>query len=173
MLLAALFLPYTMNNGRENKSHETRRRRRDQPVHKVSKVPSLPFPLARYAPSSPADRHFSRWRPSSCHLTFFFVRVLCFWCSRAGNKVPVDFPTRKEFLFFPLRSSYKGNKKKKERKRTTLSGGDGLADAGTALPGVQAELLTAGDLLGLLDDLLALGEDELDVAGVGHVGVDL
>jgi hypothetical protein len=25
----------------------------------------------------------------------------------------------------------------------------------------------------LLDELLALGEDELDVAGVGHVGVDL
>lgn len=34
-------------------------------------------------------------------------------------------------------------------------------------------LVTLGDGIGLLDDLLSLGEDELDVAGVGHVGVDL
>ena len=53
----------------------------------------------------------------------------------------------------------------------SLRGGDGLAQAGAALPGV--EVLTANDGLGLLDDLLALGEDELDVAGVGHVRVDL
>lgn len=33
--------------------------------------------------------------------------------------------------------------------------------------------VTAGDGVGLLDDLLVLGEDELDVAGVGHIGVDL
>lgn len=35
-------------------------------------------------------------------------------------------------------------------------------------------LLLASDLLGcLLDDLSTLGEDQLDVAGVGHVRVDL
>lgn len=54
-----------------------------------------------------------------------------------------------------------------------LCGGDGLAGAGTALAGVEADVLATGDGLGLLDDLLALGEDELDVAGVGHVGVNL
>lgn len=36
------------------------------------------------------------------------------------------------------------------------------------------EALLAVDLLGgLLDNLLTLGKDHLDVAGVGHVGVDL
>ena len=53
-----------------------------------------------------------------------------------------------------------------------LGGGDGLAHARTTLSRVQA-LLTADNSLRLLDDLLGLGEDELDVAGVGHVGVDL
>lgn len=53
-----------------------------------------------------------------------------------------------------------------------LGGGDGLAHARTTLSRVQA-LLTANNGLGLLDDLLGLGKDELDVAGVGHVGVDL
>ena len=52
-----------------------------------------------------------------------------------------------------------------------LRSGDGLADAGTTLPGVEPLLL--GDGAGLLDGLLALGEDELDVAGARHVGVDL
>lgn len=33
--------------------------------------------------------------------------------------------------------------------------------------------LVANNRLGLLDSLVGLGEDELDVAGVGHVGVDL
>lgn len=54
-----------------------------------------------------------------------------------------------------------------------LSGSDGLAHAGTTLSRVQATLLTRDNSLGLLDDLLSLGEDQLDVAGVGHVGVDL
>lgn len=53
-----------------------------------------------------------------------------------------------------------------------LGGGNGLAHARTTLSRVQA-LLTADNGLGLLDDLLGLGKDELDVAGVGHVGVDL
>lgn len=33
--------------------------------------------------------------------------------------------------------------------------------------------MTLNNLGGLLDDLLALGEDQLNVAGVGHVRVDL
>lgn len=33
-------------------------------------------------------------------------------------------------------------------------------------------MLAANNLIGLLDDLLGLGEDELDVARVRHVGVD-
>ena len=33
--------------------------------------------------------------------------------------------------------------------------------------------VAAGNVLGLLDNLVGLGEDKLDVAGVGHVGVDL
>lgn len=56
---------------------------------------------------------------------------------------------------------------------TCLGGGDGLADARTALPRVQTDILAGDNGIGLLDDLLGLGEDQLDVAGVGHVGVDL
>lgn len=52
-----------------------------------------------------------------------------------------------------------------------LCGGDGLADTDGALAGGEA--LTASNLVGLLDNLLTLGQDELDVAGVGHVRVDL
>ena len=52
-----------------------------------------------------------------------------------------------------------------------LSSGDSLADAGTALPG--AKVLIANNRFRLLDRLLGLGEDQLDVAGVRHVGVDL
>ena len=54
-----------------------------------------------------------------------------------------------------------------------LRSSDGLAGGATALPGVQTGILALNDLGGLLDGLLALGEDQLDVAGVGHVGVDL
>jgi hypothetical protein len=54
-----------------------------------------------------------------------------------------------------------------------LSRSDGTTLSGGTLSGVQAGGLTANDGLGLLDDLLSLGEDELDVAGVGHVWVDL
>lgn len=57
--------------------------------------------------------------------------------------------------------------------RIDLGGGDSLAGTGTTLPGVQADLLAGNSNIGLLDDLLSLGEDELDVAGVGHVWVDL
>jgi len=53
-----------------------------------------------------------------------------------------------------------------------LCGSDGLADAGTTLAGVEAELVATNNLVGLLDDLVTLGQDELDVAGVRHVGVD-
>jgi hypothetical protein len=51
-----------------------------------------------------------------------------------------------------------------------LCGGDGLAVALSTLAGVDAD---TGILGGLLNDLLALSEDHLDVAGVGHVRVDL
>lgn len=53
-----------------------------------------------------------------------------------------------------------------------LSGSDGTADASATLAGGKVSLL-ADNGLGLLDDLIGLSEDELDVAGVGHVGVDL
>lgn len=52
---------------------------------------------------------------------------------------------------------------------TPLCGGDGAAGSATLLPGVQA----LSNLLGLLDGLVGLGKDELDVARVRHVGVDL
>lgn len=52
----------------------------------------------------------------------------------------------------------------------TLCSGDGLADLTTTLPGVQS---TLEGLVRLLDDFGTLGEDELDVGGVRHVGVDL
>lgn len=52
----------------------------------------------------------------------------------------------------------------------TLCSGDGLAGLTTTLPGVQS---TLEGLVGLLDDFGTLGQDELDVGGVGHVGVDL
>lgn len=45
------------------------------------------------------------------------------------------------------------------------------ADLGATLAGREADLLLGGG--GLLDLLVGLGEDELDVAGVGHVRVDL
>lgn len=51
-----------------------------------------------------------------------------------------------------------------------LRSGDGLADLTATLPGVQSALDGLG---GLLDNLGTLGEDELDVGGVGHVRVDL
>jgi hypothetical protein len=51
-----------------------------------------------------------------------------------------------------------------------LSSGDGLAGLLATLPRVQAALDGLGTLL---DDLSTLGEDELDVGGVGHVRVDL
>lgn len=50
--------------------------------------------------------------------------------------------------------------------------GDGLLGDASALAGVQVRLAGNG-LGGLLNNLLALGEDQLDVAWVGHVWVDL
>ena len=51
--------------------------------------------------------------------------------------------------------------------------GDGTTGLGTALAGVETGGLALDDVGTLLDDFLTLGQDELDVAGVGHVGVDL
>lgn len=50
---------------------------------------------------------------------------------------------------------------------------DGAANLGTALAGGQTRLSGESGQGTLLDLLVGLGEDELDVAGVGHVGVDL
>jgi len=55
---------------------------------------------------------------------------------------------------------------------TRLSGGDGPADASTTLPGRQV-LVTASNSIRLLNNLVTLRQDQLDVAGVRHVGVDL
>lgn len=54
-----------------------------------------------------------------------------------------------------------------------LSFGDGAADLGTALTGGETGRIFGDDVRSLLDNFVALGEDELDVARVGHVGVDL
>jgi len=51
-----------------------------------------------------------------------------------------------------------------------LSGSDSLAETGTTL--ARVKVLTLNNSIGLLDNLLTLGQDELDVAGVGHVRVD-
>lgn len=50
-----------------------------------------------------------------------------------------------------------------------LRGGDGPAGSTALLPAVEA----VSDRLGLLDGLGALGKDELNVARVRHVRVDL
>jgi hypothetical protein len=53
-----------------------------------------------------------------------------------------------------------------------LRSGDGLADAGTALSRAQV-MGAAGNIVRLLNSLLGLGQDQLDVARVRHVRVDL
>lgn len=50
---------------------------------------------------------------------------------------------------------------------------EGTADLSTTLAGAEVSTLLLDNLGSLLDGLLTLGKDELDVAGVGHVGVDL
>lgn len=54
-----------------------------------------------------------------------------------------------------------------------LSFGDSAADLGTTLTGGEAGRLSGNNVRSLLDNFVGLGEDELDVARVGHVGVDL
>ena len=56
-----------------------------------------------------------------------------------------------------------------------LGAGNGglLGAAGTTLAAGKVLLLAGNLLRGLLDNLGALSEDQLDVARVGHVGVDL
>ena len=55
---------------------------------------------------------------------------------------------------------------------TNLCGGDSLALALSTLAAGKV-LVTVGNIGGLSDSLLSLSEDELDVAWVGHVWVDL
>jgi hypothetical protein len=54
-----------------------------------------------------------------------------------------------------------------------LSFSDSAADLGTALTGGETGRIFGDDVRSLLDNFFGLGEDELDVARVGHVGVDL
>lgn len=56
---------------------------------------------------------------------------------------------------------------------THLSFGNSAADLGTALTGGETGRVCGDDVRSLLDNFVGLGEDELDVARVGHVGVDL
>ena len=56
---------------------------------------------------------------------------------------------------------------------THLLGNGLLGAAGTTLAAGKVLLLAGNLLRGLLDNLGALSEDHLNVAGVGHVGVDL
>lgn len=97
--------------------------------------------------------------------------VLCVVpCSRHKRFLPRNNQSRPALNNFCL---LRGPPKRKlGRELLYLSGGDGLAETGTALSRAEV-LVTLGDGIGLLDDLISLGEDELDVAGVGHVGVDL
>lgn len=60
-----------------------------------------------------------------------------------------------------------------EKKETRLCLEEGTADLSAALPGAEVLLLALDDVGGLLDEFLTLGQDEFDVARVGHVGVDL
>lgn len=55
-------------------------------------------------------------------------------------------------------------------RQNRLGGGDGLAPSGTTLP--RGKVLATLNSLRLLDNLVTLGQDQLDVAGVRHVGVD-
>lgn len=54
-----------------------------------------------------------------------------------------------------------------------LCGSDGLSSQASLLAGVESEGLLLLGLLSLLDDLILLGDDDLDVGWVGHVWVDL
>lgn len=76
--------------------------------------------------------------------------------SISGPTTPLDSAFLHPLSFQPLR----------------LCGGDGLPGANATLPAVEV-LLACDNLRGLLDDLLTLGKDQLDVARVGHVRVDL
>lgn len=108
-----------------------------------------------------------------------FLTTLCPVFFPSGNALELGFrsggkvPERNSLLLHPL---YPANTHAVSPFRLVsenLRGGDGLAGADGALAGGEAELLAADNLIGLLDDLLTLGQDELDVAGVGHVRVDL
>lgn len=57
--------------------------------------------------------------------------------------------------------------------KINLCGSDSLAETSTTLSRVETDLLTANNLVRLLDNLVTLGQDKLDVAGVRHVRVDL
>lgn len=59
------------------------------------------------------------------------------------------------------------------KNETRLCLEEGTADLSAALPGAEVLLLALDNVGGLLDDFLTLGQDEFDVARVGHVGVDL
>lgn len=70
-----------------------------------------------------------------------------------------------------IRFSYRAPFSSSSPCATRLCLNESLADLGAALAGGQMGLLEGRGTL--LDLLIGLGEDELDVAGVGHVRVDL
>ena len=60
-----------------------------------------------------------------------------------------------------------------EKSCLSLSSRDSPPDPRAALPRVDAHFLSRHRLRALLDHLLAFREDQLDVAGIRHVWVDL
>lgn len=59
------------------------------------------------------------------------------------------------------------------RRTYHLSSSDSTTLTSTPLSRVESDLLATNYRLGLLDYLLSLGENQFDVAGVGHVWIDL
>lgn len=95
-------------------------------------------------------------------------------CSSTTNNpnallLPIPFTTA--FPHHPIFTNIKVEIRKANRRNS--GSGDRSADASTSLAGIEAGLLALNDLGAFLHHFLAFGQDELDVAWVRHVGVDL